>query len=40
MVAKMNGGSEIVEDSHAVGRVRHELTKLENEGEREVHVES
>ena len=29
VVAQMNGGSEIVEDSHAVGRVRHELTKLE-----------
>ena len=34
VVAEMNR-----DGSHAVGRVQNKLSKLENEGEREVHVE-
>ena len=34
VVAQMNR-----DGSHAVGTVQNELSKLENEGEREVHVE-
>ena len=34
VVAQMNR-----DGSHAVGMVQNELSKLENEGEREVHVE-